>query len=248
VTQTPQLIRALKKALKAHGKTYADVAAHLDLSEASIKRLFSANQFTLQRLEQVCALIDLSLTDLVAQMQSEGAQPLRVLSEAQEAELVADVERLLVTVCVLNRWGLDDLLAHFQLDYHRAIRHLAHLDRLRLIELLPGDRIKLRVDPNFKWRDNGPIQRFFQEKVEADFFHSRFDGPGERLIVINGMLAEGTRALFERKLEVLAREFEQLNRADATLPIDEKNGATVVLATRPWGYGLFGALRRKEKD
>ncbi|MEJ2426311.1 MAG: XRE family transcriptional regulator, partial [Candidatus Thiodiazotropha sp.] len=36
MAQTQQLITALKRTLKAHGLTYADVAERLDLSEASV--------------------------------------------------------------------------------------------------------------------------------------------------------------------------------------------------------------------
>jgi transcriptional regulator with XRE-family HTH domain len=41
MSQASQLIAALKRVLKARGLTYADVAAHLGLSEASVKRQFS---------------------------------------------------------------------------------------------------------------------------------------------------------------------------------------------------------------
>ena len=56
MAQVSSLIETLKKQLKAHGKTYADVAAALDLSEASVKRLFAEESFTLQRLSLVCNL------------------------------------------------------------------------------------------------------------------------------------------------------------------------------------------------
>lgn len=49
--QAQKLVSTLKRTLKAHGKTYSQVAAHLGLSEASIKRLFSRGNFSLQRLE-----------------------------------------------------------------------------------------------------------------------------------------------------------------------------------------------------
>jgi DNA-binding Xre family transcriptional regulator len=54
MSQTNNLLLALKKQLRAQGKTYADVAQLLDLSEASVKRLFASQSFTLQRLEQLC--------------------------------------------------------------------------------------------------------------------------------------------------------------------------------------------------
>jgi hypothetical protein len=162
----------------------------------------------------------------------------------QEAEIAGDIELLLVAVCILNRWTIEQIMARFYLSETRCIQLLAKLDRLRLIELLPKNRIKLLVARNFKWMENGPIQRFFQEKIEADFFSSRFDQRNERLIVINGMLAESSNQVFQRKMEHLAKEFDELNDDDANLPMGEREGTTVVIAMRPWSYGLFDALRK----
>ena len=132
----------------------------------------------------------------------------------------------------------------FHISEHQCIRYLAKLDRLRLIELLPKNRIKLLLAANFKWREDGPIQRFYKDKLEADFFSSRFVKEHERLIVINGMLANSSNAVFQRKLEQLVREFEALNTDDAQLPFDQRSGTTVVLAMRQWRYGLFDQLRK----
>ncbi|MCW8883550.1 MAG: helix-turn-helix transcriptional regulator [Sedimenticola sp.] len=244
--QTNQLIDTLKKTLKAHGKTYADVSIHLELSEASVKRLFSDKSFSLQRLDQICQLIDLEISDLVKLMESEARSPITSLTVEQERELAADVELLLIAVCVLNHWSYEEIIDYYNIAETRCIQYLAKLDRLKLIELLPKNRIKLRVATNFKWMEDGPIQRFYKDKLEADFFSSRFVKEHERLIVINGMLAASSNAVFQRKLEQLVREFDELNQDDAQLPFEQRFGTTVVLAVRRWQYGLFESLRKRK--
>ena len=245
--QTTQLIDTLKKALKAHGKTYADVSQQLQLSEASVKRLFSECSFSLQRLDQVCQLMGMEISDLVQQMDAEAKAPITSLTVEQEKQLAGDVELLLITVCVLNHWTFEQLIDYYRIPETRCIQHLAKLDRLKLIELLPKNRIKLRVATNFQWQEDGPIQRFYKEKLERDFFSSRFNKEHERLIVINGMLAHSSNAVFQRKLEQLVREFDALNNDDAQLPFDERFGTTVVLALRRWKYGLFDNLRKENR-
>jgi DNA-binding Xre family transcriptional regulator len=244
MAQTHQLIDTLKKVLKAHGKTYGDIAHCLDLSEASVKRLFSEKSFSLKRLDQVCQMMGLEISDLVQQMNERADAVISSLSLEQEREIAGDLELLLVTVCLLNRWTLAEIMERFHLSEPRCITHLAKLDRLRLIELLPKNRIKLLVARNFKWRENGPIQRFFHEKLEAEFFASRFDQDEERLIVLSGMLTKSSNAVFQRKMEHLARAFDELNDDDAGLPLEQRNGLTVVLAMRRWNFGLFDSLRK----
>jgi transcriptional regulator with XRE-family HTH domain len=247
MAQTQQLIDALKRILKAHGLTYSDVAGHLRLSEANVKRLFSKRSFTLERLDQVCQMMGMEISDLVQEMNERAAaNAISGLTLEQEAEIAGNIELLLVTVCVLNRWTMPEIIDRFHLTEAQCIQHLAKLDRLRLIELLPKNRVKVLVARNFKWQENGPIQCFFHEKIEADFFSSRFDHQDERLLVVNGMLAESSNAVFQRKMEHLAREFDELNDDDAKLPLEERIGTTVVIAMRPWSYGLFDALRKQE--
>ena len=238
MAQTRELIKTLKSALKAHGKTYADVAVTLNLTEASVKRLFSQHSFSLTRLDRVCHLIDMEITDLV-QLMNEQQQRLRQLTIEQEREITRDVTLTLVTVCVLNRWTMDDIVAYYHISETECVRHLARLDRLKLIELMPGNRIRLMVASNFSWRENGPIQTFFQKKISQEFFNTRFNRDDECLIVLNGMFSAQSNAEFQRKLKRLAREFDLLNNDDAALDLKHRFGSTLVLAMRGWQYGLF---------
>lgn len=241
--QTRELVATLKTELKAQGKTYADVAAALELSEASVKRIFSQQNFSLERLDRICQLLGIEISDLVQQM-NERRRQLQQLDWDQEQDLTGDITLMLVAVCVLNRWTMEEILSYYRISEHECIRHLARLDRLKLIELLPGNRIRLRVAPNFSWIDNGPIQQFFQQKIGQEFFHTRFNRDDECLVVLNGMLSSQSNAEMQRKLRRLAREFDALNNDDATLNLEQRQGATLVLALRDWRYGLFRPIIR----
>lgn len=238
MNQTAALVDTLKQQLRRHGRTYADVARALELSEASVKRLFAERNFTLERLERICALLEMDLGELVLAMQAQGAR-LQELSEAQEAEICGDPLLLLVAVCVINGYGFADLVHQYRLSETEAVQQLARLDRLKLIDLLPGNRLRLRIAPNFRWRAGGPIQRFFQEHVAHEFFRSRFDGEDEHLVVLNGLLSRAGNAEWQRRLQRLVQDFNDLCRADANLPMAQRHGTTAVLAVRRWRYGLF---------
>lgn len=242
--QISPLLQTLKKALKAHGLTYAKIAPNLELTEASVKRLFSEENLSLQRLEQICQLMDLEISDLV-QMMSEEQPRLQHLTVEQEQEITQDLTLLLVTVSVLNRWTLQDIISFYKLSEVDCIQKLARLDKLKIIELLPKNKIKLLVAPNFSWRDNGPIQHFFQEKIAQEYFKTKFKDDDECLLVLNGMLSSQSNGEFQRKLKKLARDFDEINNADVALPFEQRNGVTVVMAVRNWRYGLFEPLLRK---
>ncbi len=74
MSESTAIIQVLKRSLKSKGLTYKDIAKRVGLSEASVKRVFSAKTFTLQRLESVCMAIGMSMAELV-----------RIASESHES-------------------------------------------------------------------------------------------------------------------------------------------------------------------
>ena len=238
MAQTAALLATLKKHLRANGVTYADVAQALELSEPSVKRLFAQQGFTLPRLEKVCELAGMDLAELVADMQRQQRQ-VEQLTEKQETEIASDLLLLMVAVSVINGFSYSELLEHYQVSESECIRKLAQLDRLKLIDLLPDNRIKLRIAPNFRWAANGPIQRFFLEYVEKDFFDSRFDSASEKLLVLNGLLSNVGNSALQERMDRLSLEFNEQMKRDGHLPMADKHGTTMVIALRQWRYSLF---------
>jgi len=243
MAQVSALIDALKAVLRGSGVKYADVGRALGLSESSVKRRFSRNDFSLEELDTVCALAGCEISDLVQTMERQRGQLQRLTAE-QEAEIAADIALLLIAVCVLNHWRFEEILHYYTFDEHDLVRKLATLDRLKIIELQPGNRIKLLVATNFGWLSNGPIEKVFLRVIQNDFFSARFDREENELLVLNGMLSDASNAELRRKLKQLARDFDMLNREDTALPLEERHGNTVLLAVRDWHYKGFAPFRR----
>jgi len=245
MAQTTPLIVTLKSLLKSRGMTYRHVGQEIGLSEASIKRLFAEQNFSLQRLDQICQLMEIEISDLVKQMEL-SQQQLSELSEEQEVELAADIKLLLVAFVVINGWKFEDILTWYDLSETEIIRYLARLDRLKMIELLPDNRIRLRISPKFAWRSNGPIQRFFTEHLQEDFLKSRFDSKDEAFKFPSGMLSKASCEQFNRRIKQLVQDFHLLNEQDRSLPLTERFGYSLFLAFRPWRPDVFEKMRRKK--
>ena len=241
--QRAQLINALKRALRARGLTYAKVARHLKLSEASVKRFFHRGDLTLSRLERICELAGLELSELVDDMAAE--QPLvSELTHEQERELIASPKLLLMSYLLINRWSVDEITAHFRIERDEAKRLLRQLRDLRLIELLPFDRIKVLTARNFAWHRDGPVHRYVLEQVHRDFFDARFDESGDVLYLLGGLLSAASRDSIAQSIKRLVAELDELSSRDALLPRENRKGFGAVLALRSWEFAAFTALRR----
>jgi len=240
--QTAVVLKVLKKQLRANGKTYKDVATVLDLSEASVKRLFSENNFSLQRLEQVSILAGIELCELfqmVTSVMNQEQDKIAKLEHEQELMIANDILLLLICVSVINGFSYHDLLEQYKLDEHQCLMKLVLLDKMKLIELQAGNRIKLLASPNFHWRSNGPIQRFFQQRVVKDFFNSTFSQPTEKLLVLNGLISEASNAELQVKMQRLAQEFTETHLSEQRQPLNKKSGSTLVIALRKWQFSGF---------
>jgi DNA-binding Xre family transcriptional regulator len=244
MAQTAALVDALKNVLKARGITYAKLAKSLGLSEASVKRVFATRSFTLARLDRICDALDIEITDLARMLLHETESPAQLTLE-QEKELVSDRKLLLVAVHALNHWTFDQILEVYALTKAECIRLLARLDRLGIIDLLPNNRIRVRVARTFAWLPDGPIQQFFRRQLQTDFFDSRFDQPGEGMVFVNGMLSNASNAVVQSRIRRLSAEFSELHNQDIELPLTERHGTNLLIAVRPWVPDFFLRLQRK---
>lgn len=245
MSQTVQLVDTLKRILRERKITYAEVAEELNLSEANVKRMFSKRHFTLSRLEEICAMAGADLGYLMARMH-EGSMVLDEISESDEAELVSDPKLLLVAQLLVNRWEYEDIVDTYDIDEFEATRLLAQLDRLGIIELLPGNRVKARLSRDFRWITNGPVYKFFEQHVSREFFDCKFNPKaGELLVFVGGMLSRQSNLHMQNGLRRLAREFDELSKEDGKLPLEETFGTGMVLAMRPWELSIFSDMRRR---
>ncbi|WP_320824232.1 helix-turn-helix domain-containing protein [Reinekea sp.] len=244
MSQTAQLIDTLKRILRERKITYADVATHLSLSEANVKRMFSKRHFTLNRLEEVCALAHADLGYLMARMH-EGSMIIAELTLLAEKELIDNVKLLMMAQLLINRWELADIVTTYTFDEHEVTRLLAKLDRLGIIELLPGNRVRNLVSRDFKWLHNGPVHKYFEQHVAREFFNCTFNPKsGELLVFMAGMLTRQSNSHMQNSIRRLAREFDELCKEDGKLPISETYGSGLVLALRPWELSVFTEYRR----
>ncbi len=241
--QAALLIEVVKKALRERGLTYARLAAGLGLSESSVKRVFSQENLSLDRLEKICALMDLEIADLLEFTRAAEGR-LTELTDDQERALVSDPKLLLVAVLAISHWTAGNIVKQYRFSESELVGLLAQLDRLGIINLLPGNRIKVRLARNFTWRKGGPIQRFFEDRVQKQFFESSFLGEGELRVSVHGSVSSRSNSLLQQRMRKIAEEFDALVEEDSQLDHSMREGTTVVMAIRPWELSLFTELRR----
>jgi transcriptional regulator with XRE-family HTH domain len=218
MSTTADLVLALKKELKSAQMTYADLARALGMAESSVKRMLAKGDMSLSRLDAVCRALKLDFAEL--------------------ARRVADAQPL------LKELTLEQITTYYRLTEAECIKYFAQLDRIGIIELRPLNRYRLKLAKTFRWRPNGPVMHYFREHVVLDYFGGGFDGPAESLLLVHGSISRGIAPAFVERMQRLAQDFAQQHQADQKLPEKDREGYTLVLATRRWEPEGFTVLRR----
>ena len=243
MSEADQLISTLKKQLKSQGMTYRDVARALKLSEPSVKRLFASGRFTVERLVQISNLLGFTLAELSKEALA-GQMRLSTLTEKQEREVVSDPRLLVIAVCALNHWTMDEIVEFYKVSVPECIKYLLQLDKLRIIDLLPGNRIRLNVARDFDWLPSGPIRQYFQSSGLNDFLKSDFSRTDETMTFVHGMFTDQALAQIADELRRLRQKFAELHEESLSAPLSKRHGVALLLAMRGWEPSDFARLRR----
>jgi DNA-binding Xre family transcriptional regulator len=244
MSTTADLVLALKQELKATRMTYADLARALQLAESSVKRMLSKGDMPLSRIDAICRALKLDFAELARRV-ADNQPLLAELTEVQERAVVADKKLLLVAICVLSLWTLEQITSTYRLTEAEGIHCLAQLDRIGIIELKPLNRYRLKLAKTFRWRAHGPVMRYFREHALTDYFAGSFGGPGEGLLLVHGSVSRGVASSFFDRMQRVAQDFAQQHLADQKLPEKDREGYTLLLAVRSWEFEALTGLRRK---
>ena len=243
MSTSADLVTVLKKELKSAQMTYADLALALGMAESSVKRMLSKGDMPLSRIDEICRALKLEFAELAKRV--ADMQPLLAgLTDAQEKAVVADKKLLLVAICVLSQWTLEQITTSYRLSTADCIKCLAQLDRIGIIELKPLNRYRLKLAKTFRWRPHGAMMNYFRENALLDYFAGGFNGPGECLQLVHGSISRGLAPSFVDRVQRIAQDFSQQHQADQKMNPKELGGYTLVMGMRSWEFEAFSAMRR----
>jgi len=169
------LLATLRRRLRAAGWTQVNIAQKLDVGTATIKRWLHGRGLSLRTLSQLCALAEISLTELAEQ----SAVPDRLsdtLTLAQEKALTASPELSTVFFILVSGWPVLEAVEGFGIAPEKIADIVDRLERLALVDRLPGGRLRARLDPAHAWKRE-PMRRHFERHMKHLFFALDYGDP-----------------------------------------------------------------------
>ena len=237
-----EIVLELKRALKETGHTYQAVARQLKLSVPSVKRLFSTGDLSLARVDLMCELIGIPLPVLIERA-VERRTPENQMTLSQEKEITGDPKLFMLTWLILGRTPYEKILRGYQFTRAEAQRYLIRLDRLKVIELQPANRVRILINRRFSWIRGGPVQRYIHQTLLKEFLANRFGESSDEFFFHGDAVTDIGLTQLKRVLQNATRECMEIMEHDRTAP-QPRSGAAFVLALRPWEYGGFTQWQR----
>lgn len=247
MNQTANLLQTLKQYLKAKGITYKQLAGEMGLSEASVKRLFSKKSFSLNRLEEVCRILDINFYDLALMDKQRNMETADTLTIEQEHVLVNDPKLLTFLYFLINGWSVSRIVQEYDFSEIEAWKMMRELEELGLLECHPNDRVRMRISKNIFWQTNGPLWQAYHQRFIDDFMDNAFGLPNERLVFSPGQFSEASLKIIRKKIDNLVKEYNQLAEMDSALPLEGRHSTGLFIGFRSWVFSMIANLRRNAK-
>ena len=231
-TQTADLLAALRRALRGEGWTIRKLADKLEVGEATVKRWLAGKGLAVRQFEALAELADLSfaeLAELAGRPQRHLAQELTL---AQETALSEDSLLSFLFMAIVGGETWNEFAADFGIPETQIEAALVRLEKLALIDRLPGGRARSLVDRTILWRKT-PLRARFETAMKPQFLAMDF-------AALDAVYASEVFKLSKRGAAALAEMIERHRREVHRLAESDRRDS---LLPRRWHAVLFAARR-----
>ncbi len=240
--QITLVLETLRELLRARGIRYRDIAEALTVSQRTVKRWFAGDTVALQTILELCRLVDVTFIELCDLARDAAGGGHQYLTLEQEQGLFAVPNLGFVFVFLLNGWSPPELQVAAQIPEATLVSMLVRLEKLRLIDLLPGNKVRLLTARNIEWRRDGPAVRAFERNMKHLFATMDLSDPKALWQSEIGYFSRASIAQIDEKIRALQLDIRQLSEADRHVPAADKSWYVVLLAARPFDLPPVAAL------
>lgn len=237
-SQSKLLKTILKQEIRNRGLRYRDIAEHLGVSVMTVKRHLNSDRVPIEALEEISACLGLSLIELVEIAKANDGRNQLDLEHQQESALASDHALALLRQLLYSGMTVDDVIQEYDIDETTVVSLLARLDRLKLIELLPGNRVRIRGPRHIDWKPGGPMRHEIENDLRKQFMTLDFANSEEYFGYEPARLSESSVQQIEQQMRQLVRKIRVLHQVDQHLRPDQKQWYTVLVAKRETNWSF----------
>jgi transcriptional regulator with XRE-family HTH domain len=167
-----KLRSVIKKLMRKNGFTYRDLAAVLKLSESSVKRIMNGGDLEVERVVRIADWLGYSVSVLFELASTDGDGRPLLLTEKQEAFLVANPKAAYLDLRLLLGESTREFAAAHGMSHGAVLRLLYGLERAGLVDVLSDDRAKIKFRGPYAWREGGEMVNAYLKRLTDTIYAS----------------------------------------------------------------------------
>jgi DNA-binding Xre family transcriptional regulator len=214
------IVPLLKQILKDRGVTYAELARRLHISEAGVKKIMSAKDCSLKRLNQICEALDFSILDLIELLRERPVKRV-LLNPAQQSFLTADESCLLLYFKVAFE-NVPPGQARKELGLTETAfeKKLNGLEKIGLLKRTPGGKIAAPEEHFGIWPDEGELTKLVKHEWSGALVKAAAHGhqsTGQDISLRYFRLSEKSLRDLRARLAEVFSEFDRASMIESKL-------------------------------
>lgn len=163
-TETRQIQSNLKALLKKRGYSYDFLARELGVSLPTVKRTLSAPDITLNRLSKICNSLGVQLHEFL-EISRTADGDLYCFTAEQELFFAKNPGYLYYLLALYgSRKTPADLEKICGLNKRSTYKYLAKLSEMKLIRMLPQNRVRVMITGLIGWSEDGLLGKSISNK------------------------------------------------------------------------------------
>jgi hypothetical protein len=199
----------------------------------TVKRRMAGRGLTVRMLQELCAVANLTLTELVALAEVEGPADQEMATPEQADQVAEDVLSGTIFFLLESGWRPERIARELHLDEATMTGRLARLDRIGVIALFPGNRVRLRRRMGKDIRRYAGVMALVARRVHQFFDRPDLDDPAMAWTSGISRLSPASFAQLRQKLEELRDAAFALGEHDLALPSEAVSWYWLFAGARP---------------
>jgi hypothetical protein len=155
------------------------------------------------------------------------------LGREQERLLFADLQLAFVFILLNRGWSAQEIQRDCRMPEALLVEHLVKLERLRLVELLPGNKVRLLFARNIRWHAGAEAGKAFARELQKLFVEMDFSTPNS--IWSSQVVNISAQALDEVLVKMQSFTLEIVKNADSDKGSSKsKDWHVILMAAQPF--------------
>ena len=165
------------------------------------------------------------------------------LSLKQEEVLAKDARLLHFFLLLQEGWSVAKILQGYTITNLESTGFLIRLDKLKVIELLPRNRVRKILGGQLRFLKEGPIGKQLRSVAKSTFLESDFKTENEYLTFLSLRLT--TTDVLKLKTQLLQLSKDLSIKSELRHAHNNTQELGLIIGLRPWSAPFMQALRKR---